>query len=640
MGESVLLSRNPLPSPLTAMPSNASVSVLKDVPPELLRLPVGTVLPVSVVPPETPTGYAVLNITLPDGETVTFETKMAVPENFETQLSLKILPNENKDTLNIRLLPLEKSLQSIPKTIEKSAAFLPDAVVGDKSVFSGWLLKNLPQSVKETPLPFTPPLSDFGGKIDFQIQSVSPNVSDYAPSFFSETAKTTPVPEKIAAAPNVAENATKINAAGKTSPPDDFEQSAAVVSDTVSKDVSDKTDASARTTAAVQNPASATIETKTETTASNIPLLRPAIPVQPPENAENTSSSPLTPSPSFASEKQTTPKNVGGASSAFPALPPREKIDFPSHDANETTAFKTTPESTVPEKIVAAKTVQGILFQPKGAEPPVIASDIGVIALNQKINLPHMSLLSLKVVSAQTPDLPETTVAPEQNSPWAFLNDAFEGLQKTDPNAVESLKAVLPQVGNRLPTLMLSFMHAAATGADVRSWLGEANVQALQAMGKRGEAVLKNIEKEFSTAVKKGTDGKSLWKGYDIPLMTGTAVEPVSLYLQQSSEALEERSKNRPPPATAVRFVLDLNLTKLGRMQLEGLSQRANRSFNLNIRYVYPLSETVTARLGEIFSKTLDAMGYAGVCSLKRTDEFIEIRPETKTVEKKSGVWA
>ena len=123
--------------------------------------------------------------------------------------------------------------------------------------------------------------------------------------------------------------------------------------------------------------------------------------------------------------------------------------------------------------------------------------------------------------------------------------------------------------------------------------------------------------------------------------MTGTAVEPVSLYLQQSSEALEARAKNKPAPVTAVRFVLDLNLTKLGRVQLEGLSQRAKRSFNLNIRHAYPFDAAFEDRVRTLFTKTLDALNYTGVVTLKRTDEFIEIKEERAApAASDGGLWA
>lgn len=349
-------------------------------------------------------------------------------------------------------------------------------------------------------------------------------------------------------------------------------------------------------------------------------------------------------------QQQANPAQTTPQAQTAPAVSQSFAPVAPSVDFSPVSALTAAPENAVQPQIATSGKpasvpleIKGVFVQPKASEPPMIVSGAGVIALNEKISVPHLSTLTLKIVSLTPPEIPVPDFSPAQEnaSPWNVLNEAISALEQVNAPAVDALKAVLVQTGNKMPALMLNYLNAVNAGADVRAWLGDANVRALESLGKRGQAVLKQLEKEFSSGAKKMTDGKSVWKGYDIPFMTGTAVEPVSLYLQQSSEALEERAKNKPAPVTAVRFVLDLNLTKLGRVQLEGLSQRAKRSFNLNIRHAYPFDAAFEDRVRALFTKTLDALNYTGVVALKRTDEFIEIKEERAApAASDGGLWA
>lgn len=82
------------------------------------------------------------------------------------------------------------------------------------------------------------------------------------------------------------------------------------------------------------------------------------------------------------------------------------------------------------------------------------------------------------------------------------MTNALDTLKQTDQAAYEAVKNILPQTGNKLPALMLSFMRAAAQGVSLTSFIGEANVSALRAT-ERGERLLKRLEKEFSASPKK-----------------------------------------------------------------------------------------------------------------------------------------
>lgn len=645
MSDSVLMPQTP-PALFSAFATNAAPLVLTDVPAELTRLPAGTVLTADVVAYTDTQNACVLNVALPDGSTVAFQTNAAFPESAGDTVSFKILPNEAApDTLTVRLIA-PKTPDGAPQAQIPVSAAASDVVVQNAPVVSGRILQNIPPqldlSLFEPPAPDSLPK---GAQLELRLIAIeppaarpqaaaqpvlSPNTPDSATALPADSAPQAVLPQP---APTMKENAP-VSAAFAPQPPAPTLENPPQISVLPMPSDATPSEAAGQTTAQTITPPAVPALSASDIPAPSItPVLKENAPLD----------APLP--PQQANPAQTTPQaqTAPAASQSFAPV-------APSSDFSSASVPPDAPENTVLPQIApdgksasVPSEIKGVFVQPKASEPPMIVSGAGVIALNEKISVPHLSTLTLKIVSLTPPEIPVPDFSPAQEnaSPWNVLNEAISALEQVDAPAVDALKAVLVQTGNKMPALMLNYLNAVNAGADVRAWLGDANVRALESLGKRGQAVLKQLEKEFSSGAKKMTDGKSVWKGYDIPFMTGTAVEPVSLYLQQSSEALEERAKNKPAPVTAVRFVLDLNLTKLGRVQLEGLSQRAKRSFNLNIRHAYPFDAAFEDRVRALFTKTLDALNYTGVVALKRTDEFIEIKEERAApAASDGGLWA
>lgn len=645
MSDSVLMPQTP-PALFSAFATNAAPLVLTDVPAELTRLPAGTVLTADVVAYTDTQNACVLNVALPDGSTVAFQTNAAFPESAGNTVSFKILPNEAApDTLTVRLIP-PKTPDGAPQAQIPVSAAASDVVVQNAPVVSGRILQNIPPqldlSLFEPPAPDSLPK---GAQLELRLITIEPPAA--RPQAAAQPVLSPNTPASATARP--ADSALKavlaqpaptpetdapVSAAFAPQPPAPTLENPPQISVLPMPSDATPSEAAGQTTAqTIAPPATPALSASEIPAPSIMPVLKESAPLD----------APLP--PQQANPAQTTPQAQTAPADSQSFAPVAPSVDFSPvsalPDAPENAA--STQPATSGKTASVPSEIKGVFVQPKASEPPMIVSGAGVIALNEKISVPHLSTLTLKIVSLTPPEIPVPDFSPAQEnaSPWNVLNEAISALEQIDAPAVDALKTVLVQTGNKMPALILNYLNAVNAGADVRAWLGDANVRALESLGKRGQAVLKQLEKEFSSGAKKMTDGKSVWKGYDIPFMTGTAVEPVSLYLQQSSEALEERTKNKPAPVTAVRFVLDLNLTQLGRVQLEGLSQRAKRSFNLNIRHAYPFDAAFEDRVRTLFTKTLDALNYTGVVALKRTDEFIEIKEERSApAASDGGLWA
>lgn len=95
-----------------------------------------------------------------------------------------------------------------------------------------------------------------------------------------------------------------------------------------------------------------------------------------------------------------------------------------------------------------------------------------------------------------------------------------------------------------------------------------------------------------------------------IPLLVGTAIEPVRLFVHRTDG---EAARNAAAAGgSGHRFVVDLTFSRLGRMQLDGLLQRRDKRFALIIRTLTPLPEEMRRDITALFIRSSDAVGLAG----------------------------
>lgn len=562
----------------------ANVIAIPNAPDILLELPFATVLPAVVAPAETPTEPPVLILTLPTEETVEIPVNLPLVSE-KTPLTVKVMPPETKGAAALKLI-----FKTEPKTAPASAEPIEQAVVR---------------------APFTPLKTEavVMRTIPEQITALFPDLAPVqAPNIPAGTRL------EIEIAPE--QNAVPVFA----------KQPAPAVSP-------------AEPTPAAPLPRKAEseivkiIELPKETPAPSIPAEPPALPRTVPSFSVETSADSLPPAPQTVAAYETAEESV-------PVLPekpvfPTEHKDVPVRSAPPVFQPTATPTKTP----AAAKTVpafepqtvlKAVVVKPAPDAKPVLLTESGVIVPTEIVALPPLTPVAVKITDVVLPPVEQ----PAEKTVWTVLSEAVETLSKTDAAAFENFKAVLPSISPKLPALMLSYVKAATKNVPLETWLGEQNAEAVRKT-EGGEALLKRLEREFTP--KKAADKQETpWKGFDIPFLTGTAVEPVSLYLQRPPEDLDRRAAAQKSGG-GVRFVVDLNLSRLGRIQLEGLANRQNRTFSLVIRTQNVLPDGAEARIKSLFTQTLSALSYAGGVQVRQTDDFIDFTPAEQT---KTGVWA
>lgn len=567
---------------LPAQTVQANVVVIPQAPDILLELPFATVLPAVVTPAENPTEPPVLTLTLPTEETVEVPVKLPLITE-KTSLSVKVVPPETKGTAALKLM-----FKTEPKPAVSTAPLAEEAVIREPFTplkTEAVVMRSIPEQI--TALfpdlaPVQTPNVPAGARLEIEIapeqNAVSVFTKPKASSIPSaEPTPTMPLPEK-------AENEiVKIIELPKDSP---VPQSTA------------------------KQPAPLTPSAPLPIESVEVPASLPPVPqtVETYEAVERETALP----------PETNPP-------ARPAPLPEKTAPAPVKQPLSEAPAKPAPPALKPQTVLKA-----VVVKPSPDSKPVLLTEAGVIVPTETVALPPLTPVAVKITEVVAPVVEQ----PAEKTVWTVLSDALKTIERTDASAFENFKAVLPSISPKLPALMLSYVKAASKNIPLETWLGEQNAAAIRKT-QGGEVLLKRLEREFTP--KKAADRQETpWKSFDIPFLTGTAIEPVSLYLQRPPEDLERRTAGQKSGG-GVRFVVDLNLSRLGKIQLEGLAHRQNRTFSLTIRTQNVLPDGAEAHIKFLFTQTLSALSYAGGVQVRQTNDFIDFAPlETA----KTGVWA
>ncbi|MBT3306305.1 MAG: hypothetical protein HN377_07445 [Alphaproteobacteria bacterium] len=246
---------------------------------------------------------------------------------------------------------------------------------------------------------------------------------------------------------------------------------------------------------------------------------------------------------------------------------------------------------------------------------PVVLTHAGSLAVATRTPLPIGSQVTFEVVSLTPPSMytagiskPQTAVPPQiLTRQWPALQDAVHTLVETNPAAAQQLiQAVLPQPGSALGGNILFFMMA-LTGGNIQNWFGDAPSRALQRIKPDLMARLKDDFGRIDSTARESGPGE--WRSTLVPLHSGADINPIRLSLRQESE---DDDSDGQVNNKGTRFVIDLELTRLGRFQLDGIVQRTDKHMDLIVRSERRLSDEIEAGIRNIFQEAGDVTGLTG----------------------------
>lgn len=272
-----------------------------------------------------------------------------------------------------------------------------------------------------------------------------------------------------------------------------------------------------------------------------------------------------------------------------------------------------------------------VIAHPPGGQA-VVRTPVGTLAVPTHADLPAGTRLTLEVVGQPLPPLPPSTPPATAAASglgaqgWPVLTQALDVLANANqPQALEQLLRVIPQPDQRLAASMAVFGGALRAG-DVRALLPDGTVRGLEKAGRRDMAGRLKADLEALAEEAGRPLGNGDWRLYTMPMLGGGAVEPVRLYVRKGS-ADEGDGKTAGGKGDDHRFVVDLNLTHLGRLQLDGLVRRQDKLFDLIIRTDAALDPDLRRDILGIFTNASELVGTKGTVSFQAGGRWMEFPP-------------
>lgn len=279
---------------------------------------------------------------------------------------------------------------------------------------------------------------------------------------------------------------------------------------------------------------------------------------------------------------------------------------------------------------------------------PVVEIEGRQVQLNARANLPVGTKLMFDVTAATPPragaalPLPVPASGPPLSGPagaftgWPTLSESIRVLQRGDPPAAQQLAQAIPDGGPRTAAAAISFVQALRSG-DARQWPGDASLRALERAGPRGAHLAATLSGEVAELAARSRDSGTEWRALPIPWSAGGEIERVALITRREGEGEGEESREKRGGGT--RFLIDLDLSRLGPMQLDGMFKNDARAFDMVLRTKVELPDEMRRDLIGIFADANGAMGLKGTLTFQVTRKFADPLGVGNTPDK-SGLWA
>lgn len=315
-------------------------------------------------------------------------------------------------------------------------------------------------------------------------------------------------------------------------------------------------------------------------------------------------------------------------------------ISGPNEPAPQTAA----PDPSAPQAVLQtlnAGEVPGVVLGQTANKLPIIA------LLVPQTQSPALLVIQTPVAHAQPGEVVGVSLSDQavrqlqESLPFNALPQAINDAFFLTPGSWPALQDIQQTIAAAAPQLAANFAHltpspaapanfaaaalffiAAVRGGDLSSWLGDRVTDALKRGGR--ESLFARLSQEGAALNRLSADPISNdWRGMTIPLLWQNEMQKMALFYKQN----EGGGKDGGAPGAQTRFIFDLKLNQMGKVQLDGLSRPAK--LDLIVRTETPLSGPMQMAMRRAYGNALDQAGLSGELSFQnRPEQWFTIAPD------------
>lgn len=264
---------------------------------------------------------------------------------------------------------------------------------------------------------------------------------------------------------------------------------------------------------------------------------------------------------------------------------------------------------------------------PKGF--PILALPDGHIVLQQPVDVPIGTQLTVTLTPMGLSDMlalsPLLTTAggaalpfdPLQSRTWPALQETLQVLIGQSGNAAQLLKNTLPTPAAARMTPTALFFLAALRIGSIESWLGENILHALSKAGRKD--LIDRLGGDFKSLSRQAQSTiAGDWRVISLPMLHDEQISQIQFYVRQQQDE-EKDGKEDGAGKKMTRFILNLTLSRLGDMQLDGLIRQ--KRLDLILRSGDALPFDIRQQIMQRFSAGIEQVNMQGKVSFQTRAE-------------------
>lgn len=209
---------------------------------------------------------------------------------------------------------------------------------------------------------------------------------------------------------------------------------------------------------------------------------------------------------------------------------------------------------------------------------------------------------------------------------WSSLQDIHTTLSQASPQIAQSFANILPQanVPQNLGATALFFLAAVRSG-NIDNWLGDKITDVLRKAGKSD--LINRLNSEVSSLLRLSSDPVSQeWRTTAMPMMWQNEVHKMIVHYKRDEQSNEQREKKN---TGGVRFVMNLSLSNIGPLQLDGLFRSDQKRLDLILRTNTPFISPMQNEMKLLYTHALEDIAYSGELSFQnKTEQWVNITPD------------
>jgi hypothetical protein len=208
----------------------------------------------------------------------------------------------------------------------------------------------------------------------------------------------------------------------------------------------------------------------------------------------------------------------------------------------------------------------------------------------------------LRIIPSLPPDQARA-VAESLGTSWPALAGAMTKLAQINPALAGKVIDAMPQIGPKLAAQVLGVLAAIQSGK-ASALIGADAIAALRDAGHG--ALADQLEEDLHRLNRLAHQSDADWRPVLMPFYDGQNLHQIALMIGRPPE----HESGGADPGT--RFVLSIDFTNLGAVQLDGFVQAQQRRFDVTLRSRMSLDSDVKMQAQRRFSDALTAAGFSG----------------------------